>query len=288
MLQKNISLKGRILFLLLLFISPYCLSKDTISWQVYHRPPGIIMIGEEHGQGFVQKMLQLIIDKMPEYEHKMPLTTLARAISDIKAGKQVCHPALFITQERLNYMYYSNATMVNPTNRVVARKGMFDEFLVNNSVDLALALKGKNLTFAVIKGRSYTESIDNMLTSYVDKSNLFEISNTDLRAVFRLIQLKRVDATIAYPFELGHFSRENDDSVEQLQTYSIKNVPQYTVGSIACPKNEWGKQVVTRVNAILAEIKSTPQYLEALTTWWEIERTNPEFMQFYQNEFLTH
>ena len=96
-------------------------ANDTILWQTYHRPPGTFNFGENKGQGFVQQSLQMIIEQMPEYQHEMPITTLARAIADIKAGKKACHPALYITPEREKEMIFSNASILNANNRVIAR-----------------------------------------------------------------------------------------------------------------------------------------------------------------------
>jgi uncharacterized protein (TIGR02285 family) len=263
-------------------------AKDIILWQTYHRPPGTFNYGINKGQGFVQKTLQMIIDKMPEYQHKMPVTTLARAISDIKAGHKVCHPALYITAERRKYMVFSDASILNPNNRIIAKPETIAPFLKNGQINLESILQQRNLSFGHVQNRSYGNVIDGIFTKYNQTKNIVPLRNIDLTRVFRMIELGRVDMTIAYPFEIQHYLKESPENTEPLQAYSIANMAPYDVGSVACPNNAWGKKITQQVNKILKEIKPTIAYQEALTTWRESERNNKLFKHYYRDYFLEH
>jgi len=273
---------------MLLFMALPAKSENVIYWQTYHRPPGIIKIGAEKGQGFVQKSLKLIIDKLPEYQHKMPLASIGRAMSDIKSGKFVCHPALYVTKERKEYMAFSQASMISPSNRLIAKHASLDKFVRNGSVDLNEVLQEGKLTFALVKGRSYTEAIDMKLAQYIKGTNVTLIANTDLTSIFHMINLNRVDLTILYPFELAYYLKHNPKVSEQFSTYRLKGVEPYNIGSIACPNNEWGNSIIDKVDNVLNQIKSSEEYKKAITTWWESEREKSKFKQYYQEVFLTH
>ena len=285
MLLKSLSLCLLVLLFLVVFNSH---GKDTINWQTYHRPPGIIMTGPNVGLGFVQKVNKLIIDRIPEYHHEMPLTTVGRALSDMKAGKHVCHPALFITPERKKFMLFSDASMINPSNRLVAKQGVLDQFSTEGGIDIQTLLTANIFTFALINKRSYTDVIDEILFSHVDVSKVHWVSNTDLTTIFQLINRDRVDLSILYPFELEYYLANSDISKQSLASYKIKGVPHYNIGAVACPKNEWGSKVIQKVNEILKQIKNTKEYKEAVTTWWQDEAKTPEFKAFYKDVFLTH
>ena len=263
-------------------------ANDTILWQIYHFPPGTFSYGEHKGQGFIQKTLQLIIERMPEYQHKMPITTLARAISNLKAGHNVCHPALYITPEREKYMVFSNASMLNPKNRVVAKPDTIKPFLENGQVDLAKILQQNTLIFGHVQNRSYGAAIDNIFKNHKRSKNYLPIENIDLNRVFKMIERDRVDISIVYPLEVQHYKEKNLLSSGQLTAYPIANVAPYNTGSIACPKNAWGRKVIQQINTILKELKPTAAYQDALTTWRESERTNPTFSKYYREHFLNH
>ena len=42
----------------------------------------------------------------------------------------------------------------------------------------------------------------------------------------------------------------------------------HIVGHVACPKNEWGKTVIDRVNQVLLKGRTTPEYMEGLLRWY--------------------
>lgn len=274
---------------LVLIMLPFsALANDTILWQTYHRPPGTFNFGEHKGQGFVQKSLQMIIAQMPEYQHEMPITTLARAITDIKAGKKACHPALYITPEREKEMIFSNASILNANNRVIARPEKIRPFLHNEQVSLEKILQQSTLVFGHVKNRSYGNLIDNIFAKHNHADNILQIDNIDLSRLFQLIERDRVDISIAYPYEVQHYLKKNPLSTGQLAGYPIANIPAYNIGAVACPKNAWGKKVIDQVNTILKKIKPTAEYQAAITTWRENERNTPAFIQYYNEYFLSH
>lgn len=276
-------------FLLLILILPGAVSaKDTILWQTYHRPPGTFNYGEHQGQGFVQKALQLIIERMPEYQHEMPITTLARAISDIEAGHNVCHPSLFITAEREKYMLFSNAAILNPSNRIIAKPESIVAFLENGQVDLAQLLQQDWLLFGHVKNRSYGNTIDDMFKKHNPIKKFISIENIALDRVFKLIERDRIDLTIAYPFEVEHYLKNDKLALGQLVAYPIKDISPYITGSVACPKNAWGEKIIKKINRILKEIKPTIEYQHAVTAWRESERDSAVFIQYYREHFLNH
>jgi len=274
--------------LILLMLPFSALATDTILWQTYHRPPGTFNFGENKGQGFVQKSLQMIIEQMPDYQHKMPTSTLARAIADIKAGKKACHPALYKTPEREKEMIFSNASILNANNRVIVKPEKILPFLHNGQVNLEKVLQQNTLVFGHVKNRSYGNVIDGIFKKYNHAENILQIDNIDLSRLFQMIERERVDVSIAYPFEIQHYLKENPQSTGQLASYAIANIPAYNIGAVACPKNAWGKKVIQQVNTILKKIKPTAEYQTAITTWRENERVNPTFIQYYREYFLTH
>ena len=261
-------------------------AKDTILWQTYHHPPAIIQHGPAQGKGFVQQVLNLVIVRLTDYEHRMPLTSFARALADIKSGKFACHPAVFKTPEREEFMHFSQPMMINPTNKLISLKGKFSQFVENNQIQLRDVTEFQNYTYALVKGRSYTETIDREIRLYLNKDKIFPMSNLDLSPIFQMIELGRVDATIAYQFELNHYAKDMKKPVEQFDVHHLVGLPKYSIGHIACPKNEWGRNLISKIDVILDEIKPTEAYKYALTYWFPSERNNPEFIHFYQTEFL--
>lgn len=262
--------------------------KGTIYWQTYHRPPGIIKEGTEQGSGFVEKALKLIIKEMPEYKHEFPIASLTRALTNIKLHKNVCHPALYKTKERQEYVAYSEATIINPGNRVIARKGTLDEIAEGNYIDLKKLLSSQKYAFSLIKKRSYGQVVDDKISKHLTDSKSQLLASTELGTLFHMVERRRVDFTIAFPFELNYFIEKNKIKDDVFVSYYIKDIPKFTLGYVACPKNAWGKEVINKVNRVLKNVKRKQSYKEAVTSWWGHEQFTEEFIHFYNNRFLNH
>lgn len=260
----------------------------TIYWQTYHRPPGIIKTGHDQGSGFVEKALRLITQNMPEYRHKYPIASLTRALTDMKLDKNVCHPALYKTTERSKYTVFSNASVINPGNRIIALKGTLDHLADGNYIDLEKLLDQQTHSFSLIKERSYGQEVDDKIREHLSDKQSQLLDSTDLATIFQMVQKKRVDFTIAFPFELNYFIEKNKINSDVFASYYIKNIPQFTLGYVACPNNAWGKEVIQKVNLVLSKTKLENKYKRAVTSWWGSEQFSKEFETFYETQFLTH
>lgn len=260
-------------------------AKDVIYWQTYHQPPGSIQLGEFKGQGFLDRVLSLVIENLPEYDHAMPMSSLARALSDIESGKHACHPALHASEERKEYMYFSQPAMMNAMNAVI---GKSDDILrLENESNEALHHIFTQSTFALVKGRAYSGGYDEFVASQVTADQTVFVSSETIDTLFQLVAMGRVDFTIAYPFELQYFLSKQEHTKNRLRTFNVPKTSAYSVGYIACPKTPWGKEVIEKVDKVLDRIKPTKEYLAAMTSWAPSEQITPEFRRFYQEVFLS-
>jgi uncharacterized protein (TIGR02285 family) len=261
-------------------------AKDTIHWQTYHIPPISIKMGDDKGKGFVDKMLALIIEQLPEYNHEHPFTSHVRALKNMREGKPVCHPGLFKTKEREGFMYFSQPSLITPNLRLVSHKQSdvakqyadvikLEDYIANNEKD-----------FGLIKGRSYGKALDLILTQ-LPKEQLLFFSVQGAEDILRMVSNRRIDLTVAYPFEIGYFNNQEDNETP-LNMSVIKGVKPYAIGYVACSKTPWGKQVIDRINTLLPSLRRSDAYIDAMTYWWQEERNNPRFIAVLDEAFPTY
>lgn len=284
---RSVSKMQGLLFILLCwcFMPLQVIAADNvILWQTYHRPPGNIKSGQHAGQGFVQLVLEQVIQNLPEYIHKQPITTLARALEDMKLGKNACHPSLFKSPEREQYMVFSQASLFNHGNHVITRKAV-SETLPPGPVELSGLVKESKMTFVSIKGRSFGTYIDNQLAG-LNKHRVVEIPSDSLSVMFRLLAIGRIDITIAYPFELEYFAQYEDGVSYSLELLPIAGLPKFLAGNIACSNTEWGQRAIKHIDKVLTRIKPTKEYKQAMTRWWPKSSLDEDFENYYQNVFL--
>ncbi|WP_169726062.1 TIGR02285 family protein [Aestuariibacter salexigens] len=276
------------LAVLLTFICVSCRSisaDDNIYWQTYHLPPILIKTGELTGQGFVDETLQLIIERLPQYQHHMPLASHARALEDLRLGKQVCHPSLYLTEERKTFAYFSLPSIISPSHRLILKDGKTLPDALNIPVDLTRVIQSPEVIFGLIRGRSYGVILDK-LVSKLPNEQRFLLSAEEADAAIKLVALGRLDATIGYPYEVNYFTTHSERESE-LRQYQIAGVAPYAVGYIACPKNPWGQQVITQINEVLVTLRTSPEYISAMTKWWANERQSAWFQQAVKEQFAS-
>ncbi|WP_459874027.1 hypothetical protein, partial [Endothiovibrio diazotrophicus] len=88
--------------LLLLFTGPGAAASgaERIDWLRFDYPPMYIVSGPQAGAGYMDNILQLLIDHLPEYEHAVRVANLSRILSELRQGNDVCIASLFVNEER--------------------------------------------------------------------------------------------------------------------------------------------------------------------------------------------
>ncbi|GAB5380707.1 MAG: hypothetical protein Alis3KO_20940 [Aliiglaciecola sp.] len=267
----------------------YAQEKETIYWQTFHSPPSTIRIGDFDGLGFVDIALSKVIEKLPQYHHEMQLTTLSRALENIKQQKNTCHPSLYVTPERRKIAYFSHPSIISPANRLVMVKNQQLKLNIEAPIKLPEVLNNTSLSVAVVQGRSYGTQIDHSLLTMVESDNnrLMSISTERLETLFKLVSSSKVDLTFSYPFELNFFKKREEVISQELIGLMVDGADQYALGSIGCAKTPFGKKVISEINAVLLDIRPTLDYYHAITTWWEEERELAQFNDFFNDVFVS-
>ncbi len=102
--SKNIA----IIMVLVLF--PVFLSAgeiSTITWIQNDFPPVWILDGPYKGQGGADLIQTLVMENLPEYNHKTLLLNNSRFRQMAKQGKNVCSCATFKTEDREKIMHFN-------------------------------------------------------------------------------------------------------------------------------------------------------------------------------------
>ncbi|WP_177208061.1 TIGR02285 family protein [Pseudoalteromonas denitrificans] len=257
---------------------------NTITWQVNHAPPVTILKGEYKDQGFLDKILELIISELPQYRHEIIVSSMARSIFDLKKQKNVCLPALFATDERKRYMTFSKSSIAHPSHRIIFNNNKILPF--EKTIALDDLLSQEDYTLGLDKGRSFGNKIDAIINKYSSQTNIHLQSSDSPNQLLQMVKIGRIDYTIAYPFKVSYYNKYNHLNKNNFKQYKMLDASQYVIGRVACPKNPWGEKVIADIDVVLKNIKSSPLYFKKMGSWWENEANSPEFIKFYTEVFL--
>ncbi|WP_085297997.1 TIGR02285 family protein [Cognaticolwellia mytili] len=258
---------------------------NTIIWQTDHRPPASILKAPYQGQGFIDTIRDELIEQLPQYQHIRSVSSLDRLFEEMNQGKEICHPLLFVTEERKKNAYFSIAATITPSMRLVMRADVAQALYLKEPINLEQFISNTRETFAIVKGRSYGPVIDSILALHNSNDNHVKINVSDNTTLFKLLEKNRVDFTFAYPFELNYYRTHNPNT--QFKMFTIQGEADYTLGSVACSKTAWGKSAIENINSALRKQRQQDNFISTISYWWPEETTKQEFKDFYQNVFLT-
>lgn len=289
----NISLKTfnkqlwcRGFLLLSLFSAWLAQAQDQIIWQLNHAPPSTIVHGELKNKGFIDLILKEIIKQLPQYDHVIEVSTLASSAFEMRAKKNICLPALFVTPEREKFMVFSQASIAHPSNRIVLLKTKAETLSKSNLNEL---LADPKIYLGLDQARSYGEYIDAVLADFEPANNIYRRESESPNGLLEMVVVGRLDYTLAYPFQVQYFLQTHGYQVDNpLVEQQIEGLAPFSMGKVACADSPWGRNVIKAVNEVLTRIKPTKTYQDAMTTWWRQSAAEPAFIEYYQQVFLTH
>lgn len=279
----------KLLTLLLIFVSLPCFSSvsksDSINWYVNHAPPSSFTHGEFQGQGFIDQALALIQAQLPQYQHNMIPSDIAIATAHLKQGRALCFPAMVKRPERESFVYFSQMSVMHPSNYIALSPELAKRKGQVKQVDLQALLNSDDIYLGIRDGFAFGGIIDDLILKYGANSTMTFREHQSLPDMYKLLAESRIDYLIGYPFEssfvLSEFEFDGD-----VVNLPIKGAPRFSMGAVGCTKDTWGQKVITDINVALTMLKPQEKYKKALTSWMEEFIDMKAYNQFYETEFL--
>ncbi|MDM8526526.1 hypothetical protein QUF80_24380, partial [Desulfococcaceae bacterium HSG8] len=147
-------------------------AKEIINWYVNDFPPGYILKEPFREQGFNDIQQKLIIRQMKDYEHITKISSLSRALVDMKAGENVCFVS-GIYQLNNEYLISSIPFYHLPVHSIIISGDNRHLFPSDDKISLKNLLQNKDLVFGMPSGRNYGEYIDPIINEFKGQPNIY-------------------------------------------------------------------------------------------------------------------
>ncbi len=266
-------------------ISFSCFSKEQINWLSANFPPVMELNDQEVPVGgYVKKQMDIIFQEMEGFEHTYIKMTWARAWASIKSGYPVCHTMAAKTPEREQYAYFSIPKEVTTLNAIIMSRDMAKRLSYPQSISLSQLLQNGEFKGVLQNERSYLPFIDKLLATYEKRVRIERVA-TRSHQLLQMLSRKRIDYFIDFPAVIGFSAKKYDINEEQFFISRIEGAPSYDFSYFACPKNEWGKKIINRLNQIIKQYAPT-------TIWLNIykeslpRRYRPYIEKVYREEYV--
>ena len=237
-------------------------AREKITWPYICYYPIYICENDKLVGGAGLEISHLIWENMPEYKHEVVLLPVKRMLQEFKHGKHYLFWGLYKTPERAKYLYYSIPCRISPPTMVVIRKSDLQRFGGGETLSLKALLEDMTLRFLIFDSISFGRGVDELLKEYEKAGNVYteyRTDKTDQHALDLLIK-KRIDYFLALN-GTRHIASEMGIA-DQIVFIPIKEQKDYKVGHIVAPKNEWGKQMIEKVNQILRKQIPTETFFQ--------------------------
>ncbi len=242
--------------LALLAWPPETLAAPKLIWLMRDLPPLTVRDGPQKGQGLIDQLMPALMTGMPQYQHVILPVNRARAIRMLEEASLACDPALVWNPRRAHSIVYSSPVIGLHGNGLVIRREdqkLIEPFVRDKAVDLTAMLDAQTLKLGVIAKRSYGPWIDAQVSQGRKHQLFIHYGNDPLGSLLHMQSAGRVQALLGYWPEIQSKARQQGLNPESLTFYRILGAPAYQPIYIGCTNTPEGREVIRRVNAILAD-----------------------------------
>ena len=245
--------------------------QKIINWYRADFPPVSIPRGIHANEGFFDKTMSLLIERLPEYQHQFQIANFKRIMMQLENNRNVCCPSLYKTKDRERFVTFSTPAMIVLPNGIITPKNNSSKFSpyldADGKISLNSLLQDTNITLGISSGRRYSGGIDQILKQSNGNKNLLVRSGDDVfQGLMKMMRMGRIDCLLGYPVEAGYFIKENNN-INDFIYFPIKesSVP-FTVGYIGCPNNEWGRNIISRIDEIVKKHRNK-EFIDFYGEW---------------------
>ncbi|MBF0101030.1 MAG: transporter substrate-binding domain-containing protein [Desulfobacterales bacterium] len=255
-------------------------SKDTIIWGHACVPPLYFCEGEKV-TGVGADIENIIFENIPEYTHQRLSSNLERILENLKNQGLFCNASISKNPEREKFAYYSIPQAIVPPIHIFIRKTDQADFGGKAMVSLGDMLKNTKLKFGYPSGRSFGPEIDSIIKAHENDPHVSATYSSEIvDQQINLLIDKRIDYTIGGYFALK-LAAQKQGVEDKIMALQLDEKQDYLVLYIVCPKNDWGKAMIGKINTILKKEISTQRYFDCFSPFYD-EFTKNEFKKQYE------
>ncbi|NBA95425.1 TIGR02285 family protein [Pseudomonas sp. R5(2019)] len=228
--------------------------KPTLTWLLRDLPPLTILEGDLKGQGAVDQMLPLLIEGLPQYNHRLLRVNRARGLQMLQTPAFTCDPTLLWTPERAKFVAYSTPSYRTLSNGLIVRdqdRQKLVPFMHGQALDFPALLAAGTLKVGLVAERSYGTQIDSMLKNANPQTLAPHYGNDAVGSLLQMQHLGRLQALLGYWPEIRYIRQKLGLSADEFDFVPIKGVDQYQLIHIGCSNTAQGREAIALINAQL-------------------------------------
>jgi len=250
-------------------------AKPIVQWLVQDLPPMFVYAQSgvpptrlsDLGQGEVDSLMRILLQRMPQYQHELVEMPLARFEKLVKQGQTYCSFLHLRTPDRLNWLYFTplHPPLYSRQIHLVLRKEQAHR-LESERLPLALEdiLQRGDLNGLVARDRSFGPHIDVILRAVGDKAPSM-VPGLSRSQLLQMLAAQRMDYTLEYPAMVEAFERRTGR--RDFVVLPLQESRSSMISPASCSRTPEGRAVVEAVDAAMRSLAKDPQREQWLEPW---------------------
>lgn len=287
--MHRISAKGRLIALLLIFCSRFCIAEPLIWVSEMNTSDSV----KSSGVNLENRLFDLLSQRA-EITFVYQQANSKRAESILLSTPNACTGNKLKTQQRLQTfpmttlpqtlflgqrLYLSNDLLLTTIKQT---------FNARSQVQLSELLRTKNeLMFGIQDGRSYGDKVDSIIQNAETSRRIYRRNDAGTaQGMVDMLLAGRVDLIIEYPNVLRHYQQTSAHKNVPLHSFPLAELDRYHAGYIMCSPGEQGQQLIAQLNKAIVQSSQEKQYLQLHLDWYPPD-THKELTEVYNKVYGT-
>ncbi|WP_279358355.1 TIGR02285 family protein [Methylobacterium indicum] len=233
-----------------------------LTWSVYDAPPFTIIEGENRGRGVFDQIRQLLAARLTDYAVTSVTVPFPRIVASLKQGEEWCFVGGVKTPEREAFAAFSRPVAMFYPLRIVVRAGDRARFEALGPLSLKnLLTEHRSLRTSVLRDRAIAPAVDGLFRQFPPGQTYAHFVEA-----YRMLQSDRLD----YLVDFSSIAAYNARQIAEPGAFvglPFAESPEPVFSRVMCPATPWGREVVARIDAVLATERPSPDYRRIVEAW---------------------
>lgn len=235
---------------------------NQITWSVYDAAPFMMTEGPDRDAGIFDRIRGLLSARLTGYIHSTLTVPFPRIVTSLKSGEEWCFVGGVRTPEREAFAVFSRPVAMFYPLRVVIHAPQRARFAGLEPLSLrGLLSEHRDLRTSMLRNRAMAPAVDALLRQYPPGQ-----THSEFGEAFRMLLNDRLD----YLVEFSSIAAYNARQLGQPDAFlglPFAEGPEPVFARVMCAGTPWGREVVARIDAVLAEERPGPAYRGIVEAW---------------------
>ena len=218
--------------------------------------------GENRDAGIFDRIRRLLSERLIGYTHSTLNVPFPRIITSMKNGEDWCFVGGVKTPEREDFAVFSRPVAMFYPLRIVVRAANRARFEALEPLSLRdLLTEHRELRTSMLRNRAIAPAVDALFRQYPPGQ-----IHSEFGEAFRMLLNDRLDYLVEFSSIAAYNARQFGEP-NAFVGLPFAESPDPVFARVMCAGTPWGREVVARIDAVLAEERPGSAYRGIVEAW---------------------